>query len=226
MVPFPRRLIILAGHYGSGKTNLAVQLALTLRETHDRVAVADLDIVNPYYRTKDAAARLQSAGIRLIASPFAGSNLDAPAMTSETGQIFDDPGLAAVADVGGDDRGALALGRYAAKIAALGADAQMWFVFNQRRPLSATPEDALAILREVEAAGHVPFTGLINNTNLGPDTAPDTVLSSLPVIAELSRLSGLPIIMTSVRRDLCPALTGQIDDLFPLDILQKAEWRL
>jgi hypothetical protein len=147
-------------------------------------------------------------------------------MTAETGRIFDDAGLYAVADVGGDDRGALALGRYAAKIAALGEAAQMWFVFNGRRPLTQTPGDALAILREIETAGRVPFTGLVNNTNLGPDTTPDTVLNSLPGAAELSRLSGLPVVMTAARRALLPILEGRIASLFPVDILRKPEWRL
>lgn len=219
------RLTILAGHYGSGKTHLAVNLALWLRRRHDRVVVADLDIVNPYYRTKDAEALLKEADIRLISSPLAGTNLDAPAMSAAAETIFDTPGLYAVADVGGDDRGALALGRYSSKIKAHDS-CQVLFVFNCCRPLTATVGDALSILREIEAAGKVSFTGLINNSNIGPDTTPQDIFSSRPIVEELSVQSGLPIVMTSVRRDLAPLMENEPTPVFPVDILQKPNWVL
>jgi len=225
MIPIPWRLTILAGHYGSGKTHLAVNLARVLRQAYDRVAVADLDIVNPYYRTKDAGDLLAGADIRLISSPLAGSNLDAPSLSADVQAIFDDPGLYAVADVGGDDRGALALGRYAAKIEAHPNCAAL-FVYNRCRPLTAYAGDALTILREIEAAGHISFAGVINNSNIGPDTTPEIILRSLPFADELSKACGLPIVMTSARRDLVPALEGKIDSLFPIDILQKTAWVL
>jgi len=225
MTDIPWKLVILAGHYGSGKTHLAVNLALIMRQSHEQVAVADLDIVNPYYRTRDAEALLHEAGIRLISSSLAGSNLDAPAMSADAGAIFDDPALYAVADVGGDDRGALALGRYAAKISAH-PSCQVLFVCNARRPLTASVCDALAVLREIEAAGHIAFTGLINNTNIGPDTTPEDILRSQPFMDKLSEASGLPVVMTSVCRDLFPALAGKVDGLFPIDMLKKKEWVL
>ena len=221
----PWRLIILAGHYGSGKTHLAVNLALHMRRTHDRVAVADLDIVNPYYRTKDAGTLLQGAGIRLISSALAGSNLDAPSMSADAQVIFDDPGLYAVADVGGDDRGALALGRYATKIKDHPSCAAL-FVYNQRRPLTARVPDALDVLREIENAAHIAFAGLVNNTNIGPDTKPEDILESLPYADELSAACGLPVVLTSARRDMVPALEGKAENLFPIDIVHKTEWVL
>ena len=224
MIPMPR-LTILAGHYGSGKTNLAVNLALYLRLSHRRVAVADLDIVNPYYRAQDATALLRGNDIRLFVSDFAGSNLDVPSLSAASTLIFDDPELYAVADVGGDDRGALALGRYAAKLEAHDSK-QVLFVLNALRPLTATPEQALGVMGEIETAAHISFTGIVNNTNIGPDTTPEDILSSLPTACGLSALCSLPIVSTSLRRDLLPACEGKVDNLFPLDIIRKKEWVL
>ena len=219
------RLTVLAGHYGSGKTNLAVNLALHLRRTQERVAIADLDIVNPYYRTRDARALLEAAGIDLIASTLAGSNLDAPAVSAGVSVIFDDPGLYVVADVGGDDRGALAMGRYAGRLEEHNS-CQILFVYNCRRPLTATPEEALGVLREIESAGHFTFTGLLNNANIGDHTKPEDVLASIPLAGKLSRLCGLPIVLTSVRRELADDLHNKIDNLFPIDLVEKPEWAM
>ena len=107
-----KRIVLLSGHYGSGKTNIAVNLALRMRAAGPRVALADVDIVNPYFRARDSREELEAAGIRVIASEFASSNVDLPALPPEIYAITDDRGLRAVIDVGGDDRGALALGRW------------------------------------------------------------------------------------------------------------------
>ncbi len=217
------RITLFAGHYGSGKTNIAVNYALAIKRAGLPVCIADLDIVNPYFRTKDSAERLTTAGIRLISSPFANSNVDSPALPAEMYAVTDDTSTHAVIDVGGDDRGALALGRLAPAIREEDRY-EMLFVANMYRPLTKTPEEALAVLREVEAAGGVPFTGLVNNANLGVDTTAEDVLASLPFMEELSARSGLPIKMTTVRDDLADALTGKMHALFPLRLQKKYTW--
>ena len=105
------RITILCGHYGSGKTNVALNLAYRLKEQNSRVAIADLDIVNPYFRTKDSSNILCDLGIRLICSEYANSNVDIPALPQDMYVITEDKNLNVIVDVGGDDRGALALGR-------------------------------------------------------------------------------------------------------------------
>ncbi len=212
-----KRVTLFAGHYGSGKTNIAVNWALYLRRQGLAVTVADLDIVNPYFRTKDSARELEAAGIRMIASPFANSNVDVPALPGELYAVVDDKTAHAVLDVGGDDRGALALGRYSPAIREEG-DYAMLGVLNFARPLTATPADAVEVLREVEAAGSLPFTGLINNTNLGTATTPETVLKSVAFAEETARLMGLPLVMTTAEVSIAEALTGQVKDLFPLTL--------
>ena len=170
-----KRLTLFAGHYGSGKTNIALNYARWLRRKGEAVTVADLDIVNPYFRTKDSEEDLKKEGIGLIVSPFANSNLDVPAMPKETYALIAERGECGVLDIGGDDRGALALGRYVPEIRAEG-DYEMLFVINRARPLTRTVADTILVLREIEAACGLPFTAVVNNTNLGQATAAVDVL--------------------------------------------------
>ena len=214
-----KRLTLFAGHYGSGKTNIAINYAVWLKSQGLPVTIADLDIVNPYFRVQDSEKLLRETGIPLIVSEYAGTNLDAPAMPKEAYGLVTDPEMYGVIDVGGDDRGALALGRYVPDILEEN-DYEMLLVANKARPLTRTVADTIQVMREIEEACGLPFTGLINNTNLGPDTTVQDVLDSVQYIEDLSRATGLPVKMTCVRKDLAPRLADQIDAVFPID-LQK-----
>ena len=217
-----KRLTILCGHYGSGKTNVAVNIATELKKTCNTVTVADLDIVNPYFRTKDSESYFAEQGIRLICSPYANSNVDIPALPQEMYAITDDRSMTAVLDIGGDDRGALVLGRLAPKILAEG-DYEMLMVINCYRPLTRDAVSTLEVMREIEYAGGIRFTGLVNNSNLGAVTTAEDILASREYAEEVSRLSGLPVVMTSVRQELYPAVEGKIPHAFPLG-LQKNKY--
>lgn len=215
-----RRVTLFAGHYGSGKTNIAVNWAISLRRTGKPVSIVDLDIVNPYFRTKDSQEALDAAGVTLISSRFANTNVDFPALPQEIYGVVERRDCLAVLDVGGDDRGALALGRYTPYILEEN-DFEMLFVTNFYRPLTRTPDAALEVLREVEAAGGIPFTGLVNNSNLGQDTVPEDVAATSSAIERLSQLSGLPIKMTTVMERIYPHLLGTCKDVFPLHLQAK-----
>lgn len=215
-----KRITLLCGHYGSGKTNVAVNLALELRHRYDRVAVADLDIVNPYFRSKDSRGQFEDAGIRLICSEYANTNVDIPALPQDMYAVTDDKDLRVVIDVGGDDRGALALGRISGQILAEN-DYEMFAVINSSRPLTRTAEDTVEVLREIEAAGGIPFTGLINNTNLGRETTEDVVLNSVFYAETVSKQMGIPLVMTTVSAELFPQLQGKLENLFPLNLQKK-----
>ena len=217
-----RRVTLFAGHYGSGKTNIAVNYALRLCSLGKPVTLGDLDIVNPYYRAKDSQAELEAAGVRLIASAYANSNVDVPAIPQEMYALTEDKNSFAVMDIGGDDRGALALGRYMPAIRSEN-DYDMLFVFNRSRPLTRDAQSALSIMREIEDACGLPFTGLVHNTNLGRETVPGTILSAMDSVHELSVLSGLPLLFTAVRSDLAPHLPQDIGEIFPIT-LQKTIW--
>ena len=217
-----KRLTILCGHYGSGKTNVAVNIAAELKKSHDSVTVADLDIVNPYFRTKDSAAFFEQQGIRLICSAYANSNVDIPALPQEMYALTDDRSMTAVLDIGGDDRGALVLGRLAPKIL-LENDYEMLMVINCYRPLTRDAASTLEVMAEIEQAGGIRFTGLVNNSNLGAVTTAEDILASRDYAEEVARLSGLPVVMTTVRQELYPAVVGLVPNAFPLG-LQKNKY--
>lgn len=215
-----KRLTLFAGHYGSGKTNIAVNYALLLASEGKPVAIADLDIVNPYFRTKDSAAALTAAGITLISPQFANSNVDLPALPAEAYRLVEDRTTWAVMDIGGDDRGAYALGRYVPYILAEN-DYRMVFVANPYRPLTRTPELALEVMREIEAACGLRFTDLVNNANLAAETTPGAVLDAIPYMEALSRLSGLPVFLTTAERSVAAGLRGKVEPLLPMTLQEK-----
>ena len=193
-----KRVTLFAGHYGSGKTNIAVNYAIYLAGESKRVAIGDLDIVNPYFRTKDSEKRLTESGVELISQHFANSNVDLPALPAEAYRLVQDKATYAIMDIGGDDRGAYALGRYVPAILEE-SNYRMAYVANCYRPLTRTPQDALEVMREIEAACGLAFTDIVNNSNLGTETTPQTVLDSVDFIRELRNISGLPVFCTLPR---------------------------
>ena len=214
-----KRITLFAGHYGSGKTNIAVNYAIAMAREGKDVCIADLDIVNPYFRTKDSAARLSEAGVTLISPQFANTNVDLPALPAETYRLVQDKSIYGVMDIGGDDRGAYALGRYVDAIKAEN-NYRMVFVANCYRPLTPTAEEALEVMREIETACGLKFTDIINNSNLGPETTAETVQDSMDYIQKLSQLSGLPVFAHTAEAAVAQQLTG-IDNVFPLHLQEK-----
>ena len=215
-----KRLTLFAGHYGSGKTNIAVNYALHLASEGKKVCIADLDIVNPYFRTKDSADVLEAAGIDLISPQYANTNVDLPALPAASYRLVQDFSTYGIMDIGGDDRGAYALGRFVPAIVQEN-NYRMVFVANACRPLTRTPEDAMEVMREIEAACGLRFTDIINNTNLGSETTPETVLDAVPYMEELSRLSGLPIFCHTARADVATALEGRLSEVLPMNLQEK-----
>ena len=205
--PTGRRVTLFAGHYGSGKSTAALGYAGLLRERYpdEEIVLADLDIVNPYFRTSDCAGELEKLNVGLIVSEYAGTNVDVPAMPGGAYRITDDRSLRAIIDVGGDDRGALAMGRYAEALIAEG-NYDMLAVINRSRPLTRTPEDTVSVLKEIEGACGIAFTGIVNCTNFGRDTDVRDIYDSLPYAEEVSRIMGIPVVFTSVLERLVPEL--------------------
>lgn len=212
-----KRVTILTGHYGSGKTSIAVAFALSLHAEGNKVTICDLDIVNPYFRTTDHRRELEQNGVQLVTSPFAGSNLDIPALPKELYAAIADSTGYAVLDVGGDDRGAVALGRYVPDIVSEG-DYELFFVTNFYRPLTRTAEDALGVLREVETACGMKATALVNNSNLGRETVASDVLGTIDRMAALSERARLPVAFTAADVRLKSELEGKLTDPFWMEL--------
>lgn len=215
-----KRITIFAGHYGSGKTNIAVNTALKMKKEGKDVVIADLDIVNPYFRTKDSLDRLEKAGIKLISSEYANSNVDIPAIPQDMYSVVDDKTHYYIVDLGGDDRGAYALGRYSDKIKEEDSF-EFIFVFNKYRPLTPDAESAIEVMREIETACNMNFTAIVNNSNIGELTDASAVLTSTAESDKLSLLTGLPVKYTSAEKSLCERLEAFPGELFPLELQSK-----
>ena len=214
-----KRLTLFAGHYGSGKTNIAVNYAMLLAEEGKKVCIADLDIVNPYFRTKDSEAELKAAGITLVSPQYANTNVDLPALPAESYRLVQDRSVFGIMDIGGDDRGAYALGRFAPAIKAEG-DYRMAFVVNCYRPLTTTVEDTVEIMKEIEAACGLAFTCIVNNSNLGEESTAKTLLDSLDFVERLSRATGLPIWMHTAESSVAEELQSSLP-VMPMTLQKK-----
>lgn len=218
-----KRVTVFMGHYGSGKTNVSVNFAVRLARQGKRVCIYDLDVVNPYFRTVDAEKELSKAGADIVASDYAASNVDIPAMDAASYRMTDDKNSYAVADVGGDDRGALALGRFSEKIRKEN-DYDALFVFNALRPETPDAESAEKILREIEAAGKLPFTGIVANTNLGSETTAEEIIKGYRAALGLSERTKLPVKFSAVRRDLIECVEKSVGEILPVDLIKYGEW--
>ena len=225
--PDIKRFTVVTGHYGCGKTNLSVNLAIDLTARYSQVTLVDLDVVNPYFRSSDYTAMLERHGVRVIAPTFAGTTLDTPVLSPQVASAFESEG-AVIFDVGGDDAGATALGRYSKDIAPL--DYDLLYVINRYRGLTATAEEAAALLAEIEGAAHLKATGVVNNSHLRGETTAITVLDSLAFARETARLLGLPLRFTTVPVEFAEQFSaGQdsasfIENAYPVQIHVRTPW--
>jgi len=203
---FERRINIFTGHYKSGKTEVAVNFAFRLHEKCQNVAIVDFDIVNPYFRTADVRDELEREGIRVIASRYAGTNVDVPALPSEINMVFEDRGLKAVFDVGGDDLGAKAVSRYRQSF--IDDDYELFFVINIKRPLTDTPEKIAAMIGDIEASSRLKVTRLVNNTNMLGHTSVRDVLEGQAAVEAVSERLGIPIGFVSIFQENVGKMEG------------------
>ena len=198
-----RPITVIVGHYGTGKTNLAVNLALDLARAGKGTTLIDIDVVNPYFRASEQRTVLEAAGVDLVAPVFseAGTSLDVPSLTGRIEPAIQGagPDRFVIIDAGGDDVGATALGRFARFIDAPAlpdgtARYAMLCVLNRYRNLVQDPQDALDNLREIETASHLRATGLISNAHMKAETQPAHIAEGLAYAREVSKLAGLPLV--------------------------------
>ncbi|MBR5386102.1 MAG: hypothetical protein IK142_00810 [Clostridiales bacterium] len=192
------RLKIIIGAYGSGKSEISVNLALKMRKENpsDKVLLADLDIVNPFYRSSDANKVLEENDIRLISPMYANSNVDAPVLSGEVYVIFDDDSYRGVFDIGGEDMGATILGSMKTRLD--NTDAELIMAVNTRRPFTSTADEIIIMASELQEASKMKITGFINNTNILEQTTPSDILEGEKLLLEVSQKTGIPLVMTTV----------------------------
>ena len=192
------RLCIIIGAYGSGKSEIAVNMSLAQRKVmpDKKLLIADLDIVNPFYRSSDCASVLEKAGIRLVTPLYAGSNVDAPVLPPDMYVIFDDESYQGIFDIGGEDMGALVLGSLKKRIE--NTDAVIYMAVNTLRPFTSDPEQIAIMTNELSAAAGFKIDGYINNTNLLEETTSDMLADGESKILKASEITGVPLIANCV----------------------------
>ncbi|MBQ9485206.1 MAG: hypothetical protein IJU83_00020 [Clostridia bacterium] len=220
---FDKRVTLFMGHYGSGKTFNAVNYAIALAKRGVAVSIYDLDIVNPYFRTVDAQTTLEKAGVELIVSPYAETNVDIPAMNAASYKMVDDRSRYAVLDIGGDDRGALALGRFYEKINEEN-NFDCLLVVNPFRPETRDIGGAVNVKNEIEAVSGIKFTGIVNNANLGAETEIEHIFYGKKFCEELSKKIGIPLKFSSVIRKFADDVRAKLENVLPMDGVKYGQW--
>lgn len=220
-----KHITVIAGHYGSGKTEFAVNFAFSLANSGKRVSLVDLDIVNPYFCSREREAQLSQSGIELIAQSAACRSADVPALPPEVARMFFDDACSYIVDVGGDDAGARVLSRYQPQFEK--SDYDLWLVVNANRPQTGTPAQALAYLHRIEQASRLKVSGIVNNTHLCGQTTLDEVRRGNVLAAQLCQTTGLPLVCNVVSRTALKKggdTAGIAGVLFPIEIWMKKPW--
>ncbi|MBQ4533766.1 MAG: AAA family ATPase [Ruminococcus sp.] len=218
-----KKITVITGHYGSGKTNLSVNLAVKAAQEGKKVTVVDLDLVNPYFRTADFREMFADMGIKLIAPDFANSNLDVPSIQFDIEQLAKSEGCLII-DVGGDDAGAFALGRFAEALNSYGDELDMLYVINQRRYFTENSGEAVSLMFEIERASRMKHTAVVNNTNLGCETTPEIIGRSAEFAEQTATAAGLPLAFTTCPEELCELMDAK--NIFPVKVYVKPLWDL
>ncbi|MBP5185331.1 MAG: ParA family protein [Lachnospiraceae bacterium] len=230
---FDKNFNLICGHYGCGKTNLAVNAALNKAKEGKKVILVDLDLVNPYFRSSDYAEMLKEYDVKVIAPVYAHSNVDIPSLPADINGIFDTDACV-ILDIGGDDVGATVLGRFTSRIAEL--DYEMYYVINKYRNLTATADDAVEVLREIEGVSRLKATAIINNSHLKDETTPEVILDSVGFAAEVSEKTGLPVVAFTAAREFegetarglslkwAAETKKPIPEVYPVEVYVKTSW--
>ncbi len=217
------RRILFTGHFGSGKTELAVNYSIRLAHIGQKTTLVDLDIVNPFFRSSEIRDQLTDLGIKVLSPTFAGTASDVPSLPAEIYSVFSDPEAMVIFDVGGDETGARALGRYYPYF--MKASYRMFYVINTRRPLSAEKRDILDMLSLVEEKSRLKVTDLINNTNLSYETNVEDILEGQRVVDEVSTATGVPVAFVAGMPSLEDALPEHLRRLFfPVTRYMRPSW--
>ncbi len=212
-----KRISIICGHYGCGKTNFAVNLALDLAKSNKSVTIIDLDIVNPYFRVADFTELFLENNIKLLAPQFANTNLDLPVLPQGIVSAINNEDEYLIIDVGGDDAGAVALGGFAKEIQKY--DYDMYYVVNAYRFLTGEVSDNLELMNNINFSSRLQFTKIVNNSNLGAKTTLENIKSSTLLVDELATLSNLPVAFTTSADFL-----NLQNEYYPVKIFVKSSW--
>ncbi len=202
---FFKSIIVIVGGFGSGKTEVAVNLAKFMKANgHEAISLVDLDLVNPYFRTREAKGELKELGIDLIAPEGGKFYADLPILLPQVRSLVESPDGLLILDVGGDEQGTKALGSIS-DIFKVG-EYDMLMVLNSRRPQTSNVATTLATMKRVEGTSRLKFTGLISNTHMIEETDAGIVMEGYNHSKEISEKTGLPLAFVSAKRKVLEGL--------------------
>lgn len=213
-----KELTIIVGGYGSGKSEVAVNLSrLMVLQSPEQVALADLDIVNPYFRSREAAERLTEIGVVPIIPPGEQRHADLPIIMPEIKGSIDRHEGRVILDVGGDDVGARVLSSLSDALA--DSDYDMLLVLNAYRPFTADLEGSRKMMEAIEASSRLRFTGIIANTHMMEHTSVEDVSKGLELAKQVSKDKNIPIVFVSAIKEVAAKLDTKTVKvpLLPLD---------
>lgn len=186
---------VLIGNFGSGKSELAINMALSSAKSGKKTVVVDIDLINPYFRISERKSLLEENGIKLIYPRYAMTGVEATSIPPEVYSVFIDDHETVIFDAGGDPTGAIALGQYRANFAEL-PQLDVFYIINGRRPLSCDVEQNIALLDKIQSSARLCVTGLINNTNLAHETGVSDLLFGYDLVSRVSMQTEIPVAMT------------------------------
>ncbi|NKN48860.1 ATP-binding protein [Clostridioides difficile] len=224
MITNDKRIRIITGHYGSGKSEFAMNYVVKLRDmVSGKVAIADLDVVNVYFRTREKKELMKSLGIQPIDSSINAPTLDLPAVSAEVMSPMVDHSYNSVIDLGGDNVGARVIGRFSHLLKE--GDYDMLFVINANREKTQTSEEVIQYIKEIEKSSKLKLTGLINNTHLIRFTTIDDVLRGQKVAKEVSEKCNIPIRYVACLENLVEQLPKDLEgEIFPIKLYMREDW--
>lgn len=207
MLQGSEKATLIVGHFGSGKSEVAVNLALELRARGLDISLADLDLVNPYFRSREAIDLLESHGINVVVPPRGQLNADLPILVPQVRSLLMAGTSYGILDVGGDDVGSRVLGSMNDALGRGGYRVLM--VINGLRPFSDTPEGCIRVMQEIEASARIPMTGLVSNAHMMEATDLETVLAGFELTSRVAELTGLPLEFVTAPEELAEEVRGR-----------------
>ena len=230
-----KRYYVIIGNFGSGKTELALNMAFKAAKEGQKVTLVDIDVINPYFRSTERKAELEAAGIRLISPNFTSSGVEVPSIPAEIFSVFSDNSDLVIFDVGGDPVGSIAMGQYYGYFKEL-ENFEVWYVINCRRPLSSGADENLEMIGKITGVSRLKVTGILNNTNLAHETTVNDLMDGVDITREVSERSGLPIIGTVGTPEVLSAFVKEaeemgvspelIGELCPIERYMHRDWGL
>ena len=228
MVLTDKRIRIIVGHYGSGKTEFAVNYAVKMAALGEKTALVDLDIANPYFRSRERQAFLEGQGVLTYSNTFGYDiTADLPAITAGIRAPLEDVTCNTIVDAGGDDSGARILIQFSRYFT--GEDVDMFCVVNANRPETATVEKALSHIRRIETETSLKVTGIVNNTHLIKETEIKDILKGFELAAQVAQVLGVPVKYNCCVEALVADLEEEVKDsadfeIFPIHLYMRADW--